>query len=382
MKKMMVLWGMLGVVLAFGISVVGCGTLTNVLSPPYAIDKNGQLFRAKYTGLGIDINIGSGNNQKNLLGQGILIDGVKYPSFMEESTNVVVFSPEGSSIQTISAQEENAIHNSIYPNAPKGWTSYIPGKFLIYMGKPNYTPPLPPEPVPVPPRPKVQPTQYPTITPEELEKVELAYTETIRDIERRGKNLEIRNAQERAAFIQRYQGKPNTAVINPLKKEIFPNAAKKYYNSYHTSEKEIVALARNEPNDFRKVRMIHDWVSDIFSYDHDLLWWMDNISGQNAVFTLGEIVKRERGVCLEYAILFYFLMDEAGIDTYLISDYSKPGIGHAYNMVVIDGTGYIIDTTWDSPNKYGDGKIIEFSPPCTTEYFMLGISESYKERGW
>jgi transglutaminase/protease-like cytokinesis protein 3 len=53
-------------------------------------------------------------------------------------------------------------------------------------------------------------------------------------------------------------------------------------------------------------------------------------------------------------------MDSAGVETYLICDYSEPGIGHAYNMVVINNTGYIIDTTWDSGNKYQFGEIIDF----------------------
>jgi transglutaminase-like putative cysteine protease len=249
------------------------------------------------------------------------------------------------------------------------------------------TPPTPtpfvPLPVPAPlPLPQVQPKQYPTITSEELQKVELAYAETVRDIERRGKRLYIYNSRERAAFIQRYQGKPNTVSIIPVSREIFPTPAEKYYDSRRTSETDIVSIAKNEPNEFRKVRMIHDWISDIFSYDYDYRDRMIYVTGRNEEYTLGEIVKRKRGVCFEYAILFYFLMDAAGVDTYLISDHSKPGIGHAYNMVVINGTGYIIDTTWDSKNQYEGGRITQFAPPCTTEYFLLGISESYKERGW
>jgi hypothetical protein len=142
------------------------------------------------------------------------------------------------------------------------------------------------------------PTPNPTITPEELRKVELAYAETVRDIERRGKRLDV---SDRNAFIRQYQGDPETESVSAAKYEKF-----EWYDIRTTSQEEIVAIARNEPNAFRKVRLIHDWVSDIFAYDYDLLLWMETVSGKNEEFTLAKIVERQRGVCFEYAILFWF----------------------------------------------------------------------------
>jgi hypothetical protein len=235
-----------------------------------------------------------------------------------------------------------------------------------------HTQPSAPKPAPQP-----KPKAHPTITPQELRKVELAYAQTARDIERRGKRLYINNRAERNAFIQRYQGSPDTARVNAARNTRLP-----YYSIYETSQEQIVRLARQEPNEFMKVRMIHDWVADVFAYDNDLLWWMDNVSGRNAEFTLGAIINRQRGVCFEYAILFWFLLDSAGLDVYLISDYSAPNIGHAYNMAVINGTGYIIDTTWDSGNVYQNGRIVRFDRMVSKEYFMPGVSQSYKLRKW
>jgi transglutaminase-like putative cysteine protease len=226
----------------------------------------------------------------------------------------------------------------------------------------------PPPPAPRPPR----SIENPTITPEELEKIELAYAETVQDIENRGRRLRINNRQERATFIQRWQGNPDTAQAEAVREELIV-----YYHSSDTSETDIVAMARNEPNDFRKVRMIHDWVADVFAYDYDLLWWMQNISGRNCKFTLGELVERERGVCFEYAILFWFLMDASGVETYLVSEVIDPTSAHAYNMVMINGTGYIIDTTWDSGNKYERGRITQFFMMQRKDYFMPDITQSY-----
>ncbi|GHU45451.1 hypothetical protein FACS1894190_17580 [Spirochaetia bacterium] len=242
------------------------------------------------------------------------------------------------------------------------------------FGKP-YIPP-PPEPPAPAPAPKPQFVYHPTITPEELKKVELLYQSTVRDIERQGRRLTIYSYSERNTFIQKYQGYPDVNSVNNVKYTSLP-----YYYYNKTSEKEIVAMAKKEPNEFMKVRMIHDWVADIFAYDHDYLEWMA-YSNRNREYTLGQIIERERGVCLEYAILFHNLATAAGIDTYMISDHSAPNIGHAYNMVIVDGTGYIIDTTWDSGNQVMYNRYTANKKMFKKDYFMPSIPQSYKLRGW
>jgi transglutaminase/protease-like cytokinesis protein 3 len=108
-----------------------------------------------------------------------------------------------------------------------------------------------------------------------------------------------------------------------------------------------------------------------------------DVNGRQAEFTLEQIVQRERGVCMEYSVLFWFLADSVGLDTYLICDYTIPnGGGHAYNMVVINGTGYIIDTTWDSGNVSGRGGNTTFQRRFEKNYFMPSIALSYMRRGW
>jgi hypothetical protein len=362
---------------ALGMAASGCASFTNIFSMNYAIDKDGQLFIALH-----DTSTHALNKEGEAV-RVIIIGGVNYPYSMVQKA------PSG--------QEKNAVHTDIRPNAPAGWTLYVPGKFLIYPKRPAYTQPAPP-PRPARPRPTPQenptikprpiPQENPTITPEELEQVELAYAETVRDIEQRGRRLRINTRSERAEFIQQWQGRPDTAQADAARQEAFPYYITGYMppNTEKTmtlaSETDIVAMARREPNDFRKVRLIHDWVADIFAYDYDLLWWMNNVSGRNAIFTLGELVKRERGVCFEYAILFWFLMDASGIETYLISEVIDPENAHAYNMVVINGTGYIIDTTWDSGNQYINGAITQWKMMYTKKYFMPSIAQSYQLREW
>jgi transglutaminase/protease-like cytokinesis protein 3 len=51
-------------------------------------------------------------------------------------------------------------------------------------------------------------------------------------------------------------------------------------------------------------------------------------------------------------------------------------------MVIINGTGYIIDTTWDSGNLYENGRITQFDRMISKDYFMPGVSQSYRLRDW
>jgi transglutaminase-like putative cysteine protease len=357
--------------LTFGILASGCVTFTQLFSPNFAIGADGRLNMVLHN------TSEHALNKEGVSVRVVMIGGVNYPYSMVQKA------PSGN-------QEKNAVHTSIWPNAPDGWTSYVPGKYLIYPKRPAYTQPKPPPLPPKPDKPRPTPQEHPTLTWEEFEKVELAYAETVRDIEQRGRRLNISSRQERAAFIQRWPGRPDTASADAARTDKLWWYTTGYSPKNSNTENwmfalgtDIVVMARKEPNAFRKVRMIHDWVADIFAYDYDLLWWMDNVSGQNAEYTLGKILKLERGVCLEYAILFWFLMDAAGIDTYLVCDWSgPPDTAHAYNMVVINGTGYIIDTTWDSGNKFENGRITQWKLTYKKTYFMPGIAQSYQLRGW
>jgi hypothetical protein len=277
---------------------------------------------------------------------------------------------EGYSINVRLAYQLNAVNKYTIVMVDEDDDMYV--KRNILLSSNNQTVTFTFDDLYVPPR-----EDHPTITPEELNRVELAYAETVRFIQQRGKQLYIRNLSERNAFIRQYQGRPETGAVRAARDKKL-----EWYDIRTTSQEDIVALAKKEPNAFVKVRMIHDWVSDVFFYDDDLLQYMKNISGRNEEFTLGQIIERQRGVCFEYAVLFWFLMDAVGMDTYLISDHSEPGKAHAYNMVLINNTGYIIDTTWDSGNKYGSGEVIAFRKMISKDYFMPDISQSYQLREW
>ena len=388
--------GLCCMALICGMPVLGCATFINSSKSVqvYALDIEGNVSLVKY---------------KGFLATNVVINGVTYPTAAMEPRPSkrdkieLVIAPQGFDAYAMSRwggdwnmdteAQDRAVVNSICPGAPDNWDRYVPNKYLLYYTTTGTAPVFTQLPPP-PPLPDPQPSQYPTLTPEQLQKIELAYEKTVKYLEEQGKRLYIRTAQERAAFIRQFQGRPNTAAVNVAKNEklpVYSVSAKSEKNKWpargnfaYLAEQDVVFVASEvKNNDFLKVRIIHDWVADIFAYDYDLLSWMDK-AGRNAEYTLGAIITRERGVCFEYAILFCFLMNAAGVDTYLISDRSEPGVAHAYNMVVINNTGYIIDTTWDSGNKYKNGMITQFNRMNRKKYFMPDVAGSYvlREDDW
>jgi hypothetical protein len=215
LKRSLYLAGILFSMTVLGIAVAGCATFAQSMGfKQYALDVDGNVFPMEL---------------KGVFGQTFIINGETYryadlksrPSRRASiKINNLVLSFKGIDWELDLKAQDQAVIKSICPGAPlDDWADYLPNKYLIYYGKsaPNFKPLPPPPPMPEP-----HPSQYPTLTPEQLQKVELAYEETVKYLEQQGKQLYIRNAQERAAFIQRYQGKPNTTAVNAAKNEKLP----------------------------------------------------------------------------------------------------------------------------------------------------------------
>lgn len=132
---------------------------------------------------------------------------------------------------------------------------------------------------------------------------------------------------------------------------------------------EIKALANRivstQDSDFEKIRKVHDWVADNIWYDYDAFY-----SGRDAEVDARKVLKTKRTVCSGYANLTAALLRSLGIPTKVMSGYSL-GLGtsekwtdaaisgsqpnHAWNEAYADGRWVILDTTWDSDNRYEKG---------------------------
>lgn len=99
-------------------------------------------------------------------------------------------------------------------------------------------------------------------------------------------------------------------------------------------------------SDVEKVYAIHKYMTDNITYDYDTLFDDSYLLKYTAYAAL----MNKTAVCNGYALLFYRMAGEAGVETRYMA-----GGDHAWNFVVLDGTAYLLDTTWDSgldPSQY------------------------------
>ncbi len=126
-------------------------------------------------------------------------------------------------------------------------------------------------------------------------------------------------------------------------------------------------------NDFERVKMAHDAVCLLVSYDAKNFWanTIPDQSWQN-------VLKTKTAVCEGYANLFLRYMNELEVSAQKVSGYAR-GVGtdissenpmdsnHAWNIVKIDDCWYLVDCTWDS--GYMNGKKSE--QKYNTEWLFL-----------
>lgn len=101
-----------------------------------------------------------------------------------------------------------------------------------------------------------------------------------------------------------------------------------------------LGLTDSGTTDLEKIAAVYDYICENVTYDYDRA---DELISHTAYAALIE----GTAVCQGYAVLFYRLCLEAGIDARLISGTSG-GQTHGWNIVLLDGMYYYMDSTWDA----------------------------------
>ncbi|CAM3035561.1 transglutaminase domain-containing protein [Paenibacillus sediminis] len=115
-------------------------------------------------------------------------------------------------------------------------------------------------------------------------------------------------------------------------------------------------------NDHEKVKVIHDWVVLHLKYDESMDY-----------YTAYEGLKTGRAVCQGYSLLTYKMLKSAGI-TNIIVEGQAGGQLHAWNLVLLGGKWYHLDTTWDDPLP-DQGEV-------HTAYYLRTDVQMKKDHSW
>jgi hypothetical protein len=224
---------------------------------------------------------------------------------------------------------------------------------------------------------------YPRLSKEEFETISLQYDKILMEIAR-DKTIRINNTAERNDFIKKYDYPANYLSRNAI------NALLEWYTNVPLSR--VLDQVSKINDEYMKARYIHDWIADNIEYEADRLHRIDEYiamrnSGRYSQtqlnsfynryiphFTLNELLDRKKGVCMDYAVLFHYLAISSGLNAYYISD---GALNHAYNLLVIGNSAYIIDVTWDA----GYLNVLErFVRKFDITWFLHRVKDNWSDR--
>ena len=144
------------------------------------------------------------------------------------------------------------------------------------------------------------------------------------------------------------------------------------------------------------VKAVFVWVANNVKYDLDKLKQMDDrdkAGKHNDEEFLTEesyreqlletVIKKRKGVCYDFAILFDALVAALGYESYIVTGYTKTaegklnrGSGHAWNAVKVGESWHLYDPTWGAGYVRGGKK---FVPNLNMNWYDVAPTEMIKD---
>ena len=144
-----------------------------------------------------------------------------------------------------------------------------------------------------------------------------------------------------------YAGNGVAEIVYKIPKEEFLAKAKDFEERICTILNDAL---EDDYTDLEKALSIYEFLTEYCVYDYEMLEhsleWMDRQSAYRVLI-------EKRGICGEIASLYRYLLLQCGVDVEETSGAPTDGTSdlHAWNYVVLDGKGYLIDATWGLTNN-------------------------------
>lgn len=123
---------------------------------------------------------------------------------------------------------------------------------------------------------------------------------------------------------------------------------------------ESMAAGLNDMSEYQKAFAINQWLYQNVNYDYT----HEKDKTYQRQFTDYAALFDRIAVCQGFAITFYRIALAAGLNARMVTSTS---MGHAWNIVSIDGVWYELDSTWDSNRREGGTSLSELP-----YYFLRG----------
>ena len=153
------------------------------------------------------------------------------------------------------------------------------------------------------------------------------------------------------------------ATLNYSYEEIDRHALNAPASAEASVESLAAYLIEPAKNDREKARAIFRWITENIDYNVEVFF-----KGGTGATNSEDVLKSRKSVCYGYSDIFLSLAKEAGLEAVRISGYGKgygyvPGknfsgpANHAWNAVKINGSWYLMDSTWGAGYVSGDKKV-------------------------
>lgn len=171
----------------------------------------------------------------------------------------------------------------------------------------------------------------------------------------------------------------NNVNGNP-KYEKIDRESKNVPDSLKTSEEIANYLTLKLKREDEKVRALHIWITHNIKYDLSLL--NNDITYTSYDKLVDDTINFGKGICDNYSQLFHYMCNSIGIESYVISGYTRqmnsneiPEISHSWNAVKIEGVYLFVDNTWAAGYvNYKGNYVHEF----IDEYFLISPEKFIK----
>ena len=138
----------------------------------------------------------------------------------------------------------------------------------------------------------------------------------------------------------------------------------------------IVQIISPNMSDYEKELAIHDYIVTTTSYDYDRL---HNDTIPDSSYTAAGVLINKVAVCEGYSEATKLLLNLIGIECEIVTGLATNNTPHAWNIVKIDGEWYMLDTTYDDPVIFNNGKRIE---TLSYDYFNVTSATLKKDHSW